>query len=85
MLPVFKSEASETISRSQLFKKFNSYLNIVTILIIAFLVPYYYVQMVRYCVSKGYSYAVVDLDNFNVVFFYMLGTAFLIVGFLMVA
>ena len=49
------------------------------------LVPYYYVQIARYCVSKGTNLAGVQLDKFNVVFFYILGFEFLIVGFLMVA
>ncbi len=61
MLPAFKSEP-ETISRSQLFKKYNSYLNVVTVVIITFLVPYFYIQMTRYCVSKGVNYAEVQLD-----------------------
>ena len=52
MFPVIKNE-TETISRSQLFKKYNSYLNIATTLIIVFLVPYYYIQIARYCISKG--------------------------------
>jgi len=82
MLPSFKSEP-ETISRSQLYKKYNSYLNVLTILIIVLLVPYYFIQMTRYCVSEGTSFAGVELDNFNVYFFYILGTEFLIVGLLM--
>jgi hypothetical protein len=84
MLPFFKSDRSETVSRSQLYKKYNSYLNFVTILIIAFLVPYYYIQIVRYCVSKGYV-AGAAFDILNLVFFYLIGSGFLIVGFLMVA
>jgi hypothetical protein len=54
MLPAFKNDP-ETISRSQLFKKYNAYLNVVTVVIIVFLVPYFYIQMTRYCVSKGMS------------------------------
>ena len=83
MLPFFKSEHSETVSRSQLFKKYNFYLNLVTILIIAFLVPYYYIQILRYCVSKGLV-ALAPFDILNLVFFYMIGSGFLIVGLLMV-
>ena len=56
MFPVIKNE-TQTISRSQLFKKYNSYLNIATTLIIVFLVPYYYIQIARYCFSKGTNMA----------------------------
>lgn len=56
MFPVIKHE-TQTISRSQLFKKYNSYLNIATTLIIVFLVPYYYIQIARYCISKGTNLA----------------------------
>lgn len=52
MLPVIKNE-TETLSRSQLFKKYNSYLNIATTLIIVLSVLYYYIQISRYCISGG--------------------------------
>ena len=42
MLPAFKNDP-ETITRSQLFKKYNSYLNVVTVVIIVFLVPYFFI------------------------------------------
>ncbi len=56
MFPEIKND-TETISRSQLFKKYNSYLNIATSLVIVLVVPYYYIQIARYCVSKGTNLA----------------------------
>jgi formate hydrogenlyase subunit 3/multisubunit Na+/H+ antiporter MnhD subunit len=55
------------------------------LLIIVALVLFYYIEIVSQCVSVDDSYAaVINLDWFNVVFFYILALVFLVVGLLMV-
>lgn len=75
---------TEIISRTRLYKKLNTFLNLITASMIAVIVVYVFVQETRYCVTNGDTESGVELDNFIVVFFYLLGFEFLIVGIVMV-